>query len=114
MRFVGLSVFLMFISVLLAHAQEGMPGNELQDLNTHPELNLNDDKVLIYEPDRTGGSTEKMIQSKEQLIAAPKSVKPKTSDSSKAPTAKSEEDALSFNFLYYLIQKFKISDIVEP
>ena len=27
--------------------------------------------------------------------------------------AKKEEDVLSFNFLYYIIQKFKMSDIVE-
>jgi len=31
----------------------------------------------------------------------------------KAPTKKNEEDVLSFHFLYYIIQKFKMSDIVD-
>jgi hypothetical protein len=29
------------------------------------------------------------------------------------PSSTKEEDALSFNFLYYIIQKFKISDLID-
>lgn len=39
---------------------------------------------------------------------------PKAEKSPKeAEKAKKEEDPLSFNFLYYIIEKFKFSDIVE-
>ena len=29
------------------------------------------------------------------------------------PKGKAEEEALSFNFLYFIIQKFKVSDLIE-
>ncbi len=31
----------------------------------------------------------------------------------RAAARKNDDDALSFNFLYYLIQKFKVSDLIE-
>jgi hypothetical protein len=41
--------------------------------------------------------------------------KPSTKGKGNEATAakKNEDDALSFNFLYYIIQKFKISDLIE-
>jgi hypothetical protein len=35
------------------------------------------------------------------------------SDPSKPATKKNDEDAVSFNFLYYIIQRFKSTDIIE-
>jgi hypothetical protein len=51
-----------------------------------------------------------MTPSKEKETEKP-SVKGKGNDASAAK--KNEDDALSFNFLYYIIQKFKISDLIE-
>lgn len=42
---------------------------------------------------------------------APKAIDKPQKDSEKAQ--KQEEDPLSFNFLYYIIEKFKFTDIVE-
>jgi hypothetical protein len=36
-----------------------------------------------------------------------------TKPTSKAEKDQKEEDPLSFNFLYYIIEKFKLSDIIE-
>ncbi len=123
LSFVGFLVTLTLCSVSGVMAQEGTPSNEIQDLDYHPELNLNEDKTLIYEPEKPASSTsnEKATQTKEQIVPAnnsgnsSKSVEAKSSEhnSKSSPAKNQEEDALSFNFLYYIIQKFKISDIVE-
>lgn len=109
----GFTVILMTLVFFNANAQEGVPNNEIPDLNfLRPEINLEEKPLLI--DDKSTSNGEKSSQSKEQLIITPKSGKPKTGEaSSKNPAVKPEEDALSFNFLYYIIQKFKISDIVE-
>ena len=91
-------------------AQEGIPANEIPDTNFHPETN--DDKPLLFEPDKSPSNTEKSNQQKEQATTATKTGKAKAGDPKNVGT-KTEDDALSFNFLYYIIQKFKISDIVE-
>jgi hypothetical protein len=114
-RFLGLTSLLLVLATVGASAQEGTPNNEIPDLSGHPELNLNEDKTLLFEPDRNSVS-EKGVQNKEQItVIPPKSAKAKAVDSTqKTAAAKNpEDDALSFNFLYYIIQKFKISDIVE-
>ena len=80
----------------------------------HSELNLNDDKTLLFEHESKPKGPSKdsvMIHNKPSLITTtPAKSKPsehKTADS------KEEDDALSFNFLYYIIQKFKISDLID-
>ncbi len=98
--------------VYSVQAQENIPNDpqekEIKELNNHPELNLEDDKTLLLESDGQKPSASLPI-SKEAV-----SVKQTTkSKSDKAHPDKEEEDALSFNFLYYIIQKFKISDIVD-
>jgi len=104
----GFSVMLVALMIFSANAQEGIPNNEIPDINFHPDLQ--EEKPLLFEPSSNG---EKTTNSREQVIVSPKSGKSKTGEGSKNPAAKSEDDALSFNFLYYIIQKFKISDIVE-
>jgi hypothetical protein len=112
-HFLGFIVTLMTLVIFTATAQEGVPNNEIPDLNfLRPEINL-EEKPLLYE-EKSTTSGERSTQSKEQLNTAPKIIiKSKPADASKTPATKSEDDALSFNFLYYIIQKFKISDIVE-
>lgn len=93
-----------------ANAQEGVPNNEIPDLNFHQEVL--EERPLLYEPTT---SSEKTMQNKEQLangVRSGKTIKP-VEDPKNPANKPAEEDALSFNFLYYIIQKFKISDIVE-
>jgi len=111
-RFVGLTFLLTTLACVSSFAQEGIPNNEIPDLNFYPELK--DEKPLLFEPEKSSTTNERATQGKEQFISTPKSSKPKSvGEGSKGAITKPEDDALSFNFLYYIIQKFKISDIVE-
>jgi hypothetical protein len=108
-------VVLIALSGLLVYsvqAQENIPidpqEKEIKELNNHPELNLDDDKTLLLESEGQKPSASQPIQ--KEAVTVNKSAKSK---SDKAQPDKEEEDALSFNFLYYIIQKFKISDIVD-
>lgn len=110
----GFTFLLMTVVFFSASAQEGIPNNEFPDPNFYPELS--EEKPLLFEPERSTSNTEKSIQSKDQLNSVSKGGKSKTGDTTSKNSGaktKTEEDALSFNFLYYIIQKFKISDIVE-
>ena len=100
---------------LSAKAQhEGLSPSELQDPN-HLEYNLNDDKPLLTEHDsKSKGPTRDSIASHNRPVSTVStSSKAKSPDHNKAVNSKEEDDALSFNFLYYIIQKFKISDLID-
>jgi hypothetical protein len=110
-NFSPLLAFLFALGILAgftAQAQEDNPVNndekEIHELNSHPELNLNEDKTLLSEPDQK--STVNHQPTKE--VTPSLKAKPKSN-----PEKDEDEDALSFNFLYYIIQKFKYSDIVD-
>ncbi|MEK6781642.1 MAG: hypothetical protein AABY93_08045 [Bacteroidota bacterium] len=98
-----------------AQEEESLP-YELQDANNQ-ELNINnEDKALIYEHEVM---PEKISSSESNQNAVQVSSKSKNSESGKSSSTpprastKEGEDALSFNFLYYIIQKYKFSDIVD-
>jgi hypothetical protein len=108
-HFIGLAIALVTLVGFSANAQEGIPNNEIPDPIQYPELQ--EERPLLFEP--ANNNPDRSNQVKEQVIVSPKSSRAKASDGLKNPAAKPEADALSFNFLYYIIQKFKISDIVE-
>lgn len=116
-KFSVIAVLILAFAGLLgysAQAQENRedPAEEIKELNaTHPELNLEEDKTLISEPDQKGNGQHPAVL-KEAPASTLKSSKTKV-DGVKPVAEKEEDDALSFNFLYYIIQKFKISDIVD-
>lgn len=106
------AVFLFAFAGLLtlsAQAQENHPESadelkELKELTTsHPELKLDEDKTLLAEPDAK--TVAPALMNREGISKQPKG--------KEAKNEKGEDDALGFNFLYYIIQKFKISDIVD-
>lgn len=97
---------------LPAAAQEDAQSNsEIQELNSHQELNLNDDKTLIMDGEvkspKTSQATRDTSPSSNNLK------KPETPQKPSSSSVDKPEDPLSFNFLYFIIQKFKISDIVD-
>ncbi|HRI77999.1 MAG TPA: hypothetical protein PLR06_00560 [Cyclobacteriaceae bacterium] len=95
-----------FILGLTAQAQEDMPVVENPD-PYHREFNLNEDKILIY--DRSHSTTAKdSVQVLQRVVPGNKALKPDASKNKEA-----EDDALSFNFLYYMLQKFKLSDLID-
>ncbi|MCX8490668.1 MAG: hypothetical protein ORN54_06330 [Cyclobacteriaceae bacterium] len=97
--------------VYSVQAQENIPNDpqerEIKEPNNHPELNLDDDKTLLLESDGQRPSNNHPVS--KEAVTVSKSAKSKTDKTN----PDKEEDAMSFNFLYYIIQKFKISDIVD-
>jgi len=102
------SIVTVILFVLSAQAQE-QPLLEIQD-PSHREFNLDDDKTLIYDHP-THSSSRDSLQSMSRIMPSQqlKSAKP---DAHKN-TVKEDEDALSFNFIYYIIEKFKMSDLID-
>lgn len=101
-------LFAAIVTTVAVKAQDGaQPDADVKELNSHPELNLNDDKTLIIDVE---GKSPK-IQSIPAANTAKKIESPAKSGIDKKD--KQEDDPLSFNFLYLIIQKFKISDIVD-
>jgi hypothetical protein len=93
---------------LSAQAQEELPILELQD-PTHRELNLNEDKILIY--DHPGHSSSRdSVQMTPRVVPV---VPARTKQDAQKNKGKDDEDTLSFNFLYYMFQKFKMSDMID-
>lgn len=89
-------------------AQDGLPPQYFQEPNNQ-ELNLNEDKALIYEQNE-GRQTRSVQHDQSDSVTTTTS---KSRTTKKTNADKKEGEALSFNFLYYIIQKYKISDIVD-
>ena len=89
--------------------EENFYSPEQQELKQHPELNLDDDKTLIMEGDQTKTAKAMPSNGKDSNGNQVK----KTEANKTANKEKAEEDPLNFNFLYFIIQRFKISDIVD-
>ncbi|MBP9926376.1 MAG: hypothetical protein KBF45_10310 [Cyclobacteriaceae bacterium] len=100
-------------TVTTVSAQEGVPHNEIPEIapynNNDPSIR--EEKPLLYEPESKPITNTVRDQPTNSGVFA--KTKSKNPEPPKAVGTKPEEDALSFNFLYYIIQKFKISDIVE-
>jgi hypothetical protein len=101
----GVVLALSAISATPAIAQEeGIPGYELQD-PVHPGLN-SEDKVLLLDSEIRSARRDSVVSTK---IYSPK----KTMAPVRLNKTKNEADPLSFNFLYYIIETFKSSDILD-
>jgi len=106
-----ITVLLTVSAVSTSSAQEGSPNNDFPELSPpFQEQNTREDKTLLYEPEGGKLQREQTTNMQQPVVSKPKA---KTSEPQKPTPAKTEEDALSFNFLYYIIQKFKTSDIVD-
>lgn len=93
-----------------ASAQEST-GTDIQEPNNHPELNQGEDKTVIMESDM---KTMKVSPARETNTTSSSVKKQEQQKPSSNPSSdKTQEDPLSFNFLYFIIQKFKFSDIVD-
>lgn len=112
MKFSGLllTVPTVLLLSLTAMAQEETPIIEGPD-PLHREINFNEDKTLLY--DQPVQHQQPGVR--DSMTVAPKPVnrtaRPEMPREGQKP--RTEEDALRFNFLYYIIQKYKISDIIE-
>ena len=104
-----LAAFITIFLAIAAQAQEELPLLEVQD---HRELNLDEDKTLIYDHSNHATTVRDSIQSTPRIVPAT-SMKTAKPDAHRSLKEKEEADALNFNFLYYMIQKFKMSDLID-
>lgn len=92
-------------------AQEESPVLEAPEA-THREINLDEDKTLINDHPNHTTTIKDSVQIVPRMIVQPaKNARPDANKENRKE--KGEEDALSFNFLYYMIQKFKLSDLID-
>src|SRR6478735_8437808 len=115
--------FVLFVATSLAglkaiaqdDGQQPMqPVQEMQELNQqHPELNLNDDKTLLMDADARASKNQSQSNMHDAGSSGNSSKNKSDGSSKSSPNDKTEEDPLSFNFIYFIIQKFKASDIVD-
>ncbi|TXH27471.1 MAG: hypothetical protein E6Q96_06405 [Cyclobacteriaceae bacterium] len=101
-----LSLVVVALAAGVAHAQEGSQGPE-ELVPPFVENSTREDKPLIYEPEGKAPNTNQPT-----ISPAPSKPKAKASDTAKGGASKPEDDALSFNFLLHIIQKFKSSDVI--
>lgn len=98
-----------------AFAQDEIPGMDLNG-GSYQE-NTYDDKPLLYEEGKPSPAKTTIIV-RDTAYARPSAATPSRAKSnSVAPEVKKgnpnpEADPLNFNFLYYIIQKFKASDLM--
>ncbi len=76
---------------------------------SHREVNFSEDKTLIFDY-----PSQNSIVS-DSVVVTPRIINKTTRPEAAKETqkARSEEDALGFNFLFYMIQKYKFSDMIE-
>ena len=100
-----------FILSFTLKAQEESPVLESPEPTTR-ETNFDEDKTLIYDHPSHNPVVKDSAQALPHVvIPTPKLGKPDAHKESRKE--RNEEDALSFNFLYYMIQKFKLSDLID-
>ncbi len=94
-----------FIGSITVSAQETDPStSEAVVIPGSADNSLNEDMPLLYELEN------KLIRRDSSSIKQSTIIKSK---SDQRPSVSSNDDALSFNFLYYIIKKFKISDLID-
>lgn len=86
-----------------AKAQENRPFPE-------PEIIVKETKIDHTSPESEPISTSRPQRDSVQVILKPT---PRPTKTGEKGNKEKPEDPLSFNFLYYIIEKFKLSDIIE-
>jgi hypothetical protein len=117
LHLLALIAFLQLGAALRAAAQDGLPNPELSGF-PNQEVNPYDDKPLIYEHElknnskivRDTASTSRSNSSNTSSAAKTKSA---PSTEVRKPNNSRGDDPLNFNFLYYIIHKFKSSDLID-
>lgn len=102
-RVFQLAVFCMMVSTTQLNAQE----LEMDFFKSDPNpISVSDSEIKIV------NKSTPIITSKETQLDSVQ-VRPLKTIKSNEEIQEKEEDPLSFNFLYYIIGKFKLSDVIE-
>ncbi len=81
--------------------------NRLEYVAPAPGTNVPDDRLSIDH------ETKVVLKDSAYIRNRMSSSAHNRNEAGKASPVKDDDDAMSFNFLYYIIQKFKISDLVD-
>lgn len=100
-----LGVFCTLVSTIQVNAQEGRP--EMDILRSDP------DPVSISDSETKSVNKSTPIVTSKETQRDSVQVRPSKPIKAGEKTQEKEEDPLSFNFLYYIIEKFKLSDVIE-
>lgn len=100
-----LCVFCTLVSTIQVNAQEGRP--EMDILRSDP------DPVSISDSETKSVNKSTPIVTSKETQRDSVQVRPSKPIKAGEKTQEKEEDPLSFNFLYYIIEKFKLSDVIE-
>ncbi len=104
-NFALLIIALSLLSFMAMAQVDDIPNSEIPSLSHIMETTINEDKPLLFEPE--------FKNAKRDSIKSSSTTPSKLKADLNKPSSGKEDDALSFNFLYYIIQKFKISDLVD-
>ena len=104
-------------SAITVNAQEDKPG-ELdsplkESMRNDADPVLSDSEFRTGKPPTLVSSSKETVKDSAATVVPVKFVKPVKNLEKATEKAQKEEDPLSFNFLYYIIEKFKLSDIIE-
>ena len=125
LHLLAFGVFLQLAVVLNASAQDGMPNPEL---NGYPnqEVNPYDEKPLLYEHESRGNRNNRDSVSISRTVSTSSTSSTNSSQNNRTRTASGTparsntsnqnsrgDDPLNFNFLYYIIHKFKATDLID-
>jgi hypothetical protein len=114
------AVLLAFLLPLGAFAQDSRGGLDVENAIKDPAKQDQDtpiggenleNRTNIKSTSSPSGTETTIIRDADIKKPLPKAVDKSQKEAEKVQ--KQEEDPLSFNFLYYIIEKFKLSDIVE-
>ena len=94
-----------------ASAQDGLPNPELNGY-LYQDTNPYDEKPLLLEGELKNKITRDSAQSIRPTRTPATGTKTASTESRKS-APRNGDDALNHNFLYYIIQKFKSSDLIE-
>jgi len=97
----------MFAVALSAAAQDEVPGPSTSNLFT-PDPAIYDDKPLLMEGEKSRATFILSDSLQHKVVPAPAAKQQKA----EAKKAQAEGDPLNFNFLYYIIHKFKGSELM--
>ncbi len=104
------------LNAMVANAQEGsFPGTETNDL----EVDKEKDKMM-FSPGELDPSVRKtqLTNYKDSVVikraaSSPKTHQPEPSKTPGKQPSQEDDSILSFNFLYYIFQKYKLQDTVD-
>lgn len=111
-KYLNTSVLLFFLltgTAIVTRAQDEVPGPDLNSINTQ-EPSAYDEKPLLYESE---GRTSRPVAIDSSQSKAPSAVPVKKGPTATELRKPKDEDPLNFNFLFYIITKFKSSDLME-